>query len=224
MKYKFYSSRDKRIIELCKEKKVLHIGPCDWPYTQEKIDRDILLYARIDDVCSEQLGLDIDQESIELLESKKYKKSRIIHHDMNEALDLDFIPDIIIFGETIEHLTNVGVAFDSLKKFMGPKTQMIISTPNAYAVNNFLNGFFGKEYQHPDHSVLFSQQTLTQMCNKNNLQVLTTDFSVLDSALGRKLNLKGKVVGFITHKIGHIFPMLAPTLLFTVQLSNKNDC
>jgi hypothetical protein len=51
---------------------------------------------------------------------------------------------------------NLEIAFSNIKKVMGPDTLLIISTPNAYYSNNFLNALFGFEQMHDDHKVYFS--------------------------------------------------------------------
>jgi 2-polyprenyl-3-methyl-5-hydroxy-6-metoxy-1,4-benzoquinol methylase len=61
---------------------------------------------------------------------------------MNNLERLHYAPDVIIFGETIEHLMNLGVAFTNLKKVMGKETVLIVSTPNCYALNSTILNLF----------------------------------------------------------------------------------
>ncbi len=84
-------------------------------------------------VSQEILGIDNSDAGIEIL--AKSGIHNIINTDMNELVGIDFVPDIIIFGETIEHVMNMKVIFDGLKKIMGKDTKLIISTPsNNYSV------------------------------------------------------------------------------------------
>jgi 2-polyprenyl-3-methyl-5-hydroxy-6-metoxy-1,4-benzoquinol methylase len=75
------------------------------------------------------------------LNAKKneFLNSKIDFFDMNKLENLDFKPDIIIFGEVIEHLMNLEIALTNLKKVMSKDTLLIISTPNAYHVLHQIN-------------------------------------------------------------------------------------
>jgi hypothetical protein len=50
-------------------------------------------------VCSEQLGIDLDTEGIDFLNSKKsdFPHSSMTYFDMNNLGKLDFQPEVIIF-------------------------------------------------------------------------------------------------------------------------------
>ncbi len=207
-------NRDKFILKKCNNKKVLHIGCTDWPYTKHRLDTDNLLYAKIDAVCSEQLGLDLDEDGAQLLNEMDFSKSHIEIKDMNTMSDLDFAPEVIVFGETLEHLLNAGVAFDNLKQAMSEDTELIISVPNAYYVRNFVYGLLGREYQHPDHSLAFTYKTLKQLTGKVGLTVSESYFSHLPPV---GLNWKGKVAFWGLYPISRMSPMLASRLLFVCK-------
>lgn len=210
--------RDEYILSLCKEKRVLHIGASDWPYTEDQLQRGNLLYARIGEVASEQLGLDLDAEASELLNSKHIPNSRIVVADMNEVQTLDFQPDVIIFGETLEHLMNLETAIRNMKSVMNEDTKLVISVPNAFHFINFVYAFFRREHQHPDHSVAFTHKTLTQLLGKNALHVDDFTFTFLDSsARPEYLNWKGKLMYIIERIMVRISPLFAETLLVTAR-------
>jgi 2-polyprenyl-3-methyl-5-hydroxy-6-metoxy-1,4-benzoquinol methylase len=219
MKFRFLKSRDDYIVNTCKGKNILHIGAADWPYTQEKLDGGNLLYALLDNVVKSQVGIDLDKEAASLLNNKEFKNSRIEIFDMNKLNDFDVKVDVIIFGETIEHVVNPGTALENLKQVMGVNTELIITTPNAFALRNFINAIKGKEHQHFDHSVMFSYKTLVQLLGKCGLEVSDFIFTHLhDSENLNGLNWRGK----IDHKIQVFFakryPLLAPAMVVKVKL------
>ncbi len=211
----FVTRRDPLLEKLCAQKRVLHIGSCDWPNTEWKYEHGGLLYKKIDDVATEQLGVDMHQPSIDFLNSKEFQVSKIIQHDMNEISSLDFDAEIILFGETLEHLLNLGVALENLKAAMGTETKLLISVPNAFYIRNFLYALFGKEWQHPDHKVAFTYKTLHKLLNTAGLEVEETvfTFSMDDEALNRN----GKIMMFIVQPIARLFPMLAANIFVTVK-------
>ncbi len=218
----FTPYRDSYILKKCKNKNVLHIGACDWPYTKERLQDGRLLYKKIDEVCNKQLGLDLDKESIYLLNSKNFEKSEVIEQDMNTPGGVDFEADIIIFGETLEHLMNLGIALDSLKNMMNAETELIISVPNSTYLRHSIYALFGYEYQHPDHSVSFSYKTLSQLLAKKDLDVQEFLFTYLVSGAGA-LNWRGKIAHWITRPFGSMFPMLSSTLLVSASLTQKKS-
>ena len=65
------------------------------------------MYFRIGEVAAEQIGIDMSKEGSEFLNGKHIPNSQIVVRDMNELQDLEFDPDIIVFGETLEHLMNL---------------------------------------------------------------------------------------------------------------------
>jgi len=217
---RFVPNRTDFIINLVKEKKVLHIGATDWPYTEEKFNRGALLYVQLGPIVKEQLGIDLDADTIKFLEGKKIPNSRLIQLDMNKATDLNFDSDVIIFGETLEHLMNLEIALSNIKKNMNQSTQLMISVPNAVSFSSFVATLLGRENQHPDHSVAFTYKTLTQLLGKNDLEVIDFCFSFLEPSAWNKLNWKGKVDYLIQKLMIKISPLFSPTLVCVVRLKN----
>lgn len=131
----FSESRNKTILDYCINKKVLHIWACDAPFTEEKLKWKHwpLLYKEIDKVCKEQLWIDLDKKSINLLNRQKiFTNSKTVFFDMNKLEELNYKADVIIFWEVIEHLMNIEIAISNIKKIMKKDTILIISTPNAF--------------------------------------------------------------------------------------------
>lgn len=220
----FSPSRNKVILDYCKWKKVLHIWACDAPYTKEKYNWDMwpLLYREIDKICSYQLWIDLDKESIQFLNSKKseFKNSKIDFFDMNKLEDLDFEPDIIIFGEVIEHLMNLEIALTNLKKVMSDDTLLIISTPNAYHVLHQINAILWFENMHEDHKVYFSYWYLQNLLKYNWIKIEKWFFTFLDYNKNI-LNWKWKIMIFFAEKIFcKLFPSTSSVLLV---ITKKND-
>ena len=203
----FKPYRQSYLVEKCVGKKVLHIGPCDAPYTKIQLQRGRLLYKKISEVCEEQLGIDVDQESIDLLNGMSFKNSSILHHDMNKIGELPFKPDVIIFGEALEHLMNLEVALTNIKKSMTSSTELLITIPNALWYMNIIYAFFGKEHQHPDHSVAWTYKTIKQLLEKNSLTLKEVFYAMPISVT--ELGIKGK----IAYQFVKLFPMFAGSLM-----------
>ncbi len=204
---KFHSTRDEAIVALCQGKKVLHIGATDAPYTKPKLEAGLLLHDKIEKVAADVLGIDIDQEAIDFLKEKGM--DNIIPFDMNKLEALDYKPDVIIFGETIEHLMNQELAITNLKQIMSPETLLVVSTPNALWLNKIIDTLLQTEHQHPDHKVVFSLATLKNLFEANELNVKEIYYTFLNR---ERTGVTKKLKKFFCN----IFPGFSETLLFVV--------
>ena len=216
---KFICNRDEFILEKCTGKSVLHIGATDWPHTEKKLSEGTLLYANLNEVVKSQVGIDLDKKTTDFLNDLNFKNSKVEIMDMNKIYDLNISVDIILFTETIEHVVNAGIALENLKKIMKTGTELIISTPNSYAVGNFFNAIKGREVQHPDHSLSFTHKTLLQLLHKCDLEVSEFLYTSLPKSKDSidKLNWKGRVDWAVQKKLAKRFPVMAPTLLFVAK-------
>ena len=183
----------------------MHIGACDAPYTLQKFKNNLLLHTKLSNVSREMLGIDIDKDAIDFLSQKGY--DNIVFYNMDNLGNLEFKPEVIVFGETIEHLTNLGCALDNIKKITNDKCELLISTPNAVYIMNFFNSIGKKEGAHEDHKVLFSYQTLKQLLESKSFEIINVIYTFLDR---EGESYKKQVFKRIMSKL----PVLAETLLF----------
>ena len=175
--YPLRPDRDRLISQLCEGKAVLHIGACDSPYTEEKLRKGLLLHSQLESVTSELLGVDIDSAAIEFLKLRGI--TNIVHCDFQELSRLSFKPEVIVFGETIEHLTNPGNYLSALKEVMAADCSLIISTPNCYSLIHQFMVLTNREMIHPDHHLGFSPGLLIQLMTKTGLSVEDLYFTFL---------------------------------------------
>ena len=79
--------------------------------------------------------------------------------------ELEECPDVVVAGELIEHLEN---PLQFLRRFAAidrlSGKALILSTPNATALHNFLIGLVRRESTHHDHLCILSYKTLATLC------------------------------------------------------------
>jgi 2-polyprenyl-3-methyl-5-hydroxy-6-metoxy-1,4-benzoquinol methylase len=202
---KFEYNRDDYILKICRNKKVLHIGACDAPYTSQKLENNLLLHTKLSQVSKKLLGIDINKNAINFLHQQGY--NNIIYYNMDELGLLEFEAEVIVFGETIEHLTNLDSALENIKKIINDKCELLISTPNAFYIMNFFNSIRKKEVTHKDHKILFSYQTLKQLLESKSFKIIEAVYTFLNREnKGCKKRIFKRVISG--------FPVLAETLLF----------
>jgi SAM-dependent methyltransferase len=164
------------IKKACVGKKVLHLGCTNYPYTKESLDNNILLHNEIESVASELYGFDFDQKGIDVLLNSGGKNLFLADLEKLEEVPLDETFDVIIAGEMIEHLSNPGLFLKGIQRFMSARTNLIITTINAYSAMRFMiYGLRGRggaiEPVHPDHVAYYSYKTLSLAIERENLQV-----------------------------------------------------
>src|SRR5436190_1514233 len=100
--------RDTYFLDACRGKKVLHIGCTDAPFTQSKFASGALLHQKLGPVTSILVGVDIDKESVDWLTERGVKDLYVWDASNIKTLvaKIGFIPDVIVAGEVLEHLSS----------------------------------------------------------------------------------------------------------------------
>jgi SAM-dependent methyltransferase len=160
----------------CRDKKVLHLGCTNYPYTNEAIEGGLFLHFLLKEKCSELYGFDEDQGGLDILSQQGCTNLFQANLEDLESVPLDETFDVIIAGEIIEHLNNPGLFLNGIKRFMGPQTKLIITTVNAYCGFRFalyaLNGKRGRNEQiHPDHVAYYSYSTLSVLLGRYDFKM-----------------------------------------------------
>lgn len=160
----------------CEGKKVLHLGCTNYPYTENSIKDGSLLHFELAKVTKDLYGLDLDERGIAILRQQGIDKIFRADLEKLEDANLNETFEVIIAGEVIEHLSNPGLFLNGIKRFMDQKTELVITTINAYSGMRFaiyaLRGRGGiNEPVHPDHVAYYSYSTLNLAIKRAGLHV-----------------------------------------------------
>lgn len=153
------------ITDLCKGKRVLHIGFADHlPLIEEKRAKGIWLHDRLTAAADRCIGIDIDQEAV------SFCRDRLGIADIHACnVVTDPVPepvateswDIAVLGEIIEHVPNPVQFLSALKEKYGPHLRTILITaPNAWELGNILGVRRNREFINTDHRFWFTPYTL----------------------------------------------------------------
>ena len=162
------------IKEICRGRKVLHLGCTNYPYTGDAIANEMLLHFELEKTASEVVGFDLDPRGLEILRSKGSSNLFVADLEQLEKVSVEDTFDVIIGGEMIEHLSNPGSFMNGIRRFMRADTKLVITTVNAYCAMRFLiYGLRGKggrnEPVHPDHVSYYSYKTLNLLLERHGL-------------------------------------------------------
>ena len=164
--------RISKIVDICKGKNVIHIGCCDHlPLIDTRIKEGMWLQKVLDDNCESVLGIDINSDAIEYVNSRKLSRQPVVNanaisDDFNDIVGDCSKYDYVVLGEIVEHVDNPVNFLISLKQNMyraGFKGKYIISVPNALRMVIDRNVYLGIEGINSDHRYWFSPYTIAKV-------------------------------------------------------------
>lgn len=134
---------------------------------KEKIERGKWLHKKLIKISDACYGIDINKEGIDFIQ-KNYNIDKLyaldILHDaipdeiQNDRIDYLLIPDVIEhIGDPVSFLKTIR------NKFKNNVDKIIITTPNAFRLNNFINVLKNIEVVNTDHRFWFTPYTLSKI-------------------------------------------------------------
>jgi SAM-dependent methyltransferase len=156
------------ILERCVGRRVLHLGCVDKPYLEEKLAAGTLLHGLLVERAAKVVGVDSDPEGVAMFVDRGWAT---VCADVEQLPELDDDFDLVVAGEIIEHLSNPGLFLDSLARRLRPGTEVILTTPSAYAIRRYWRFLIGHEQVHPDHVAYYSPLTLREAVARSGYAV-----------------------------------------------------
>lgn len=226
-------NRERLLLHLSYNKKVLHLGCADSPLLEERILGKNLLHNKISNVAKDLWGIDIDEMSIEKLQQLGI--NNLLHGD---AEHLGLVAglkeqkfDVIIAGELIEHLDNPGLFLESCKDLIEENGILVLTTPNAFRLINFFTVFFNIEIIHPDYNFWFSPTSLKTLLEKHGyfIREFYIDSNPLGVSIKKNLGLGEIMTRIIYALVNHviakliikIWPYFGNGLIFIAQRKHE---
>ena len=163
--------RKRFTIDLCRGRRVLHIGCVDAGMMKQRMAENQFLHYHIHQVAERAIGVDIDKEGLALLSENGYEVHRLDLETDDELLtSLSEQVDLIVIPEVLEHLSNPGRALDNLRR-SGFQGDILMTVPNAFSFRAFSTLAGYQELVHPDHNYWFSPTTLKTLLGKHGFEV-----------------------------------------------------
>jgi hypothetical protein len=85
------------------------------------------------------------------------------------AIPLDHI-DVIFAGDIIEHVGEPGRLLRAVNRSADPASTLIVTTPNAFGLPNFVRYCLGLPFEGTDHVCSFNVATLAQLLQRSGWQ------------------------------------------------------
>lgn len=160
--------RDDYLLHISKNKKILHLGFVDHiPLIDEKINKNKWLHKKLMDVSSLCYGVDINHEGIAYIKDRYGFENLYALDIINDTLPDEILNthfDYILIPDVIEHIGNPVEFLSKIRnRFKNNVDSLVITTPNAFRLNNFINTFNKQEIINSDHRFWFSPFTLSKV-------------------------------------------------------------
>ena len=159
------------LVTYCTGRRVVHVGFCDWPLTEARIEDGTLLHLRLKGVCRTLVGIDASEEGV-----RRYQEAYpdddthlCSVYDLSPVADSIASCEIVLLGEVIEHLAAPLRALEEIAGLLSPGGEVMASVPNAFSLKTFALALSGVESVHPDHVAWYSPHTLINLMGRAGL-------------------------------------------------------
>lgn len=160
--------RHEALVETVRGRRAVHVGFVD-ELMASKIAAGVWLHARLAESAASLVGLDADEEGVEAARHEGYD-ARAVDAQSSEAVRSLALEraDVVVAGELIEHLDAPGPFLRAMRELAD---ELVLTTPNAYRLLNFIAPLSGFELVHPDHTSWQSPATLRRLCENAGWEV-----------------------------------------------------
>ncbi len=131
------------------------------------IDRPDWMHALVASAATEVVGIELDAK----LAARARERGFDVRAANAESFDLDRSFQVVWAGEIIEHLSCAGGFLDAARRHLEPGGRLVITTPNAFAVSNFVYRIGGRPRVNKGHTCWYDEVTLSQLLHRHGYQV-----------------------------------------------------
>lgn len=145
--------------QLCKGRRVLHVGCVDWPITDVRNS----LHVQLDPHCVALDGLDVHPEGFDAL--RPHLRGKLC----SDWAQVDEEYDLVLAPEVLEHVADVGGFLRQLDGVRAP--HFVLTVPDAFSCfrghfDYVQEGETFVEVVHPDHNCWYTPYTFSNVVRK----------------------------------------------------------
>lgn len=151
---------------------VLDIGCVQ--HSTANMNNDDWVHGKLYDIAEDVLGVDYLDAEVAKLHEEGYN---VVCADA-EKMNLNETFDIVVAGELIEHISNIGNFLDSVHAHLNEDGKFILTTPNPWAFHRFKQALFGDVNANEEHTCWLDETTLEQILNRHGFEVTRVEYIV----------------------------------------------
>lgn len=211
------SSRVDYLADLCDAKTVIHVGCTDHQeLIGEKIDADTWLHGILDRRAKRCFGVDVDEGGVR--EAQQLGYSDVILGDITKPIEplMNDQWDLMVMGELIEHIDDPVSFLRSVREcYRDNVTTLVLTTPNAFRLRNFVSAARSREFINTDHRYWFTPYTLMKVLTRAGF---VPDEPVLLEAYGLGSS-RNRAVGLAKRAVLGPMPLLRDNMVITARFA-----
>jgi Methyltransferase domain len=214
-----YCSRWDFILSRCDGRAVLHLGfigetDATLQTKLHAIKYGQTLHSHLIKHASKVAGVDRNQQALAMIRSE-LGWGNLYFGDVEHLEDLNLNErfDVVLFGDLVEHLTCPGLALNGIRRFMSGKSQLIISTPNSFALLSNIRFTLGRYREGEEHVTSYSKLTLKALLERHGFE-MTELFTCYDKP---PVTTKGRLKLSIGAPYFKVWPERGGTLLAVAE-------
>jgi hypothetical protein len=159
------------LVDAARGRRVVHVGFVDELFERKRAE-GVWLHDRLAEVAASLVGLDSSADGVRRAAELGYEAHAVDAQSPEAVAALGLEPvDVVIAGEIVEHLDAPGPFLRALRVLVGDDGLLVVTTPNAYRLLNFVAPLSGAELVHPDHTAWHSPRTLTTLLERGGWRV-----------------------------------------------------
>jgi 2-polyprenyl-3-methyl-5-hydroxy-6-metoxy-1,4-benzoquinol methylase len=173
-----YIDRDEAILEAARGRRVLHLG-CVGNTDLPQDDRVRLAQSSLHWKLTAQadvVGIDYSAEVIE-----EFRRQNIFHNilagnvQLLHEVDVKGVFEVVIAADIIEHLSNPGALLEGIKPFCNAASRILITTPSAFGLPNFIKFLLGYFRDGEEHVMTFNFDNINNLLKRHGYEVIRFD-------------------------------------------------
>lgn len=174
--FRGYASKAELLDGWASGKNVLHLGAVG--ETVSDLNRQVAaapnsVHAHLTEISARCIGIDTNRAAVEALTDRGIFDN-LLYADAVSLSRADVaLPsiDVIVAGDLLEHLSCPGAMLDAIHALSDPSTVLLITSPNAFSLLNFLRNSSGKTLEGPDHVGSYNVFTLSNLLIRHSWHV-----------------------------------------------------
>lgn len=154
------------VIPYCRDKDVLDLGCVQ--HNPENYKSKYWLHKALAQVANSLEGMDLYEEGVEYLKKLGYHVivGNAEHFDTGKKYD------VIVAGDLIEHLENLGDFLTCCQSHLRPGGRLLLSTPNPWYWRNVVKALlFGRVSSNCEHTLWMCPTVLGQLLARHNMKI-----------------------------------------------------
>ena len=167
-----YLTKRKWILKYVSGKKVLDLG-CVGQDSTSDVSSDLWLHGQLSNSAKELVGVDINEEGLKALKDNGFN----VHYANVEEMALNDKFDVIVAGDIIEHVSNVGNFLSRVEEHLEDDGVFLVCTPNPMIPMQFASLLLrGSMMANDEHTCWITKEVMAEACRRYNLEIADMAF------------------------------------------------